>query len=131
VDAYGVDAAEWQRDALGPGNRVGGDVTSVSLSSTYGRQDPVREVGPLYYANQWSLADDELVQRLHVNYLVVDRRLGAQLPQSDAYFENDPLAGRITQPLTPMQITKFDNLIDVDRLYDNGTVRIYRMGVGR
>ena len=73
----------------------------------------------------------QLVQRLHVHYLVVDRRLGTQLPQNDAYFENDPLAGRITEPLTSMQITKFDNLIDVDRLYDNGTVRIYRMGVAR
>jgi hypothetical protein len=131
VDAYGVDAARWQRDALGPDNRVGGDVTSVSLSSTYGRQDPVREVGPLYYADQWTLADDELVETLHVDYLVVDRRLGTQLPQNDAYFENDPRAGRITQPLTATQLAKFDGLADVDRLYDNGTVRIYRMGGAR
>ncbi len=131
VDAYGVAAAEWQRDALGPGNRVGGDVTSVSLSSTYGRQDPVREVGPLYYADRWTLADDELVTSLDVDYLVVDRRLGTQLPQNDAYFENDPRAGRITQPLTVTQLGKFDALADVDRLYDNGTVRIYRMGGAR
>jgi hypothetical protein len=131
VDAYGVDAAMWQRDALGPDNRVGGDVTSVSLSSTYGRQDPVREVGPLYYAERWGLAEDALVQQVHVDYLVVDRRLGTQLPQSDAYFENDPRAGRITQPLSPTQLAKFDGLSEVDRLYDNGTVRIYRMGGAR
>lgn len=130
VDAYGVDAAEWERDTLGPGNRVGGDVTSVSLASTYGRQDPVREVGELYYADQWTLADDELVQRLHVDYLVVDRRLSTQLPQSEAYFENDPRAGQITEPLTAGQITKFDSLTEVDRLYDNGMVRIYRMRTG-
>jgi hypothetical protein len=127
VDAYGVDAAEWERDTLGPGNRVGGDVTSVSLASTYGRQDPVREVGELYYADQWTLADDALVEALPVDYLVVDRRLSTQLPQSEAYFENDPRAGQITSPLTAGQIAKFDSLTEVDRLYDNGMVRIYRM----
>ena len=131
VDAYGVEAARWQRAALGPGNRVGGDVTSVSLSSTYGRQDPVREVGPLYYANQWTLDSEDLVESLYLDYLVVDWRLSTQLPQSESYFENDPQAGRITQPLTPAQLGKFDALADVDRLYDNGTVRIYRMGNGR
>ncbi|MEV6491354.1 hypothetical protein AB0M20_22480 [Actinoplanes sp. NPDC051633] len=131
VDAYGVDAARWQRDVLGPGRRVGGDVTSVSLASTYGRQDPVREAGPLYYAEDWTLANDELVADLHLNFLVVDRRLSTQLPASDAYFENDPRAGRITTPLTTRQLTKFDSLTDVDRLYDNGTVRIYRMETDR
>ena len=128
VDAYGVDAAQWERTVLGPGNRVGGDVTSVSLASTYGRQDPVREVAPLFYSNAWSLADDDLVAELYLHYLVVDRRLSTQLPQSESYFENDPQAGRITAPLTTTQLAKFDQVADADRLYDNGTVRIYRVG---
>lgn len=128
VDAYGVDAANWQRTTLGPGNRVGGDVTSVSLASTYGRQDPVREVGALYYATRWTLADDDAVTALNLQYLVVDRRLSNQLPVSEAYFEDDPQAGRITRPLSAVQLGKFDALTDVDRLYDNGSVRIYRMG---
>ncbi|MDT4990796.1 MAG: hypothetical protein QOH97_688 [Actinoplanes sp.] len=128
VDAYGVSAADWERETLGTGNRVGGDVTSVSLASTYGRQDPVREVGSLYYANEWGLAQDTMVAELRLRYLVVDRRLGDSLPESDAYFENDPNAGTITSPLTATQLGKFDQLIDVDRLYDNGNVRIYRMG---
>ncbi|MFB9362114.1 hypothetical protein [Actinoplanes nipponensis] len=129
VDAYGVASADWQRQTLGPGNRVGGDATSVSLASTYGRQDPVREVGPLYYADTWGLDQDDLAQRLHVQYLVVDRRLSTQLPESGAYFESDPRSGQITSPLTVGQLGKFDTLAGVDRLYDNGTVRIYRTGV--
>jgi hypothetical protein len=130
VDAYGVEAARWQRRTLGLGNRVGGDVTAVSLASTYGRQDPVRETAPLFYATQWGLAEDDLVDSLDLDYLVVDQRLGTHLPQSDSYFENDPQAGRITHPLTAHQLGKFDSLIDVDRLYDNGTIRIYRMDIG-
>jgi hypothetical protein len=129
VDAYGVASADWQRTTLGPGNRVGGDATSVSLASTYGRQDPVREVGSLYYADVWGLEQDDLVQRVHVQYLVVDRRLSTQLPESGAYFESDPRSGQITSPLTAGQLGKFDTLAGMDRLYDNGTVRIYRTGV--
>lgn len=128
VDVYGVDAADWERRSLGPRNRIGGDVTSVSLASTYGRQDPVREVGPLYYADDWGLAEDQFVSDLAIQYLVVDKRLSEQLPEGEAYFENDPNAGSITRPLTTTQIAKFDSLTGVDRLYDNGTVRVYRMG---
>jgi hypothetical protein len=128
VDAYGVDAAHWESRALGPGNRIGGDVTSVSLASTYGRQDPVREVGELFYAPDWGLADDDLVQELQLQYLVVDWRLGSHLPVSDSYFENDPHAGRITRPLSATQLGKFDTLTGADRLYDNGVVRIYHLG---
>jgi hypothetical protein len=127
VDAYGVDAALWEDSTLGPGNRVGGDLTSINLASTYGRQNPVREVGPLFYSNVWGLADDQLVQDLGLQYLVVDKRLGQQLPESGAYFEADPQAGNITHPLTSQQIDKFDTITDVDRLYDNGNIRIYRM----
>jgi hypothetical protein len=126
VDAYGVDAANWERVTLGPGNRVGGDLTAVSLASTYGRQNPVREVGRLYYDSGWSLTDDNLVASLGLQYLVVDRRLSTHLPVSGGYFQNDPMAGRITKPLSATQIGKFDSLADVDRLYDNGTVRVYR-----
>jgi hypothetical protein len=128
VDAYGVAAADWQRITLGRNNRVGGDATSVSLASTYGRQDPVREVGALYYADIWGLEQDDLMHRLHVQYLVVDRRLSSRLPESGAYFERDPRSGQITSPLTAGQLAKFDALADFDRLYDNGTVRIYRTG---
>lgn len=127
VDAYGVDAADWEKNVLGPGNRVGGDITAVSLASTYGRQDPVREVGSLFYATSWGLAQDNMVNSLALQYLVVDKRMGDQLPESDAYFEDDPEAGNLTSPLSRTQLGKFDTLADVDRLYDNGNVRIYRM----
>ena len=43
------------------------------MASTYGRQDPVREVGALYYADKWVPADDQLVASLQLQYLVVDQ----------------------------------------------------------
>jgi hypothetical protein len=128
VDSYGLTAADWERDTLGPDNRVGGDMTASGLASTYGRQDPVREVGQLFYDTSWSQADTDIVNDLAIRYLVVDKRISQLLPENEAYFENDPQAGRITHPLTATQIGKFDSLTQVDRLYDNGELRIYRMG---
>jgi hypothetical protein len=128
VDAFGVDAARWQEENLAREARVGGDITAVALSSTYGRIDPVREVGELFYANSWTPAEDEVVRQLAIDYLVVDRRLGDLLPMDDAYFQEDPMAGLITEPLSDTQLGKFDLVGTISRLYDNGTVRIYQMG---
>ncbi|MEV6843061.1 hypothetical protein [Actinoplanes sp. NPDC051411] len=128
VDRYGLDAADWERDMLGPGQRTGGDLTAIALASTYGRQDPVRGVGKLFYDEQWSDTDEDLVNTLALNYLVVDTRLGEQLPANSQYFDNDPDAGRITEPLTARQLGKFDDLPQWSRLYDNGKIRIYRVG---
>ncbi len=128
VDAHGIAATDWTRTTLGPDNRVGGDITTIFLASTYGRQDPVREVAPLFYSERWGLADEELVEQLGLEYLVVDQRLGAQRPAESSYFEYDPDAATRMNPIPAARLSKFDSVIDVDRLYDNGTIRIYRMG---
>ncbi|GAA4937451.1 hypothetical protein [Actinoplanes utahensis] len=128
VDAYGVDAARWQDRHLPRESRVGGDITAVALSSTYGRIDPVREVGDLYWATSWGDAEEETARQLALDYLVVDRRLGELLPMDGAYFQGDPMAGRITEPLSDAQLGKFDTTGSISRLYDNGNVRIYRLG---
>jgi hypothetical protein len=129
VDEPGIAATDWTRTALGPGHRVTGDVSAVFLAATYGRQDPVRESAALFYADRWGLDQDDLARLLDIDYLVVDRRLSTQLPALHAYFEHDPQAGRHTRPLTAAQLAKFDDVSDIDRLYDNGDIRIYRMGV--
>jgi hypothetical protein len=128
VDAYGTGAAAWEYQMLGPDQRTGGDLTAIALASTYGRQDPVRGIASLFYDDQWSDADQDLIGDLALSYLVVDKRLGEQLPADNQYFDNDPRAGRITAPLTAQQLDKFDALPQWSRLYDNGEIRIYRVG---
>ncbi|BEL02734.1 hypothetical protein Q0Z83_009250 [Actinoplanes sichuanensis] len=127
VDAYGVDAAHWQARNLPHSSRVGGDLTAVALSSTYGRIDPVREVGPLYWASWWTEGEEQFARQLALGYLVVDRRLSDRIPADNAYFQDDPMAGRITTPLSESQLGKFDLIPEMSRIYDNGTVRIYRL----
>lgn len=126
VDDSGVAAAEWL--AQDPGHRLGGDITGVALGSTYGRQDPVREAAPLYEGPVWTPQDRQLAADLAIDYLWVDRRMATQVPASGAYFENDPQAGRWTSPIPAADLAKFDRIETVDRVYDNGNVRIYEMG---
>jgi hypothetical protein len=128
VDASGLAATDWARTTLGPGHRFGGDITAVALTSTYGRQDPVRESAPLFVGERWGLADEDLTAEIGLEYLWVDRRLAEQVPASGAYFERDPRAGRYTEPLPSGVVTKFDTAFDLERVYDNGDIRIYRMG---
>ena len=126
VDDSGVAAAQWL--AREPGRRLGGDITGVALGSTYGRQDPVREAAPLYEGPIWTAADLELMQNLAIERLWVDRRIATQTPASGAYFENDPKAGRYTAPLPAAALSKFDSVPILNRVYDNGNVRIYELG---
>jgi hypothetical protein len=126
VDEPGVAAARWL--AQEPGHRLGGDITGVALGSTYGRQDPVREAAPLYEGATWTAQDRQLAADLAIDYLWVDRRMATQVPASGAYFENDPNAGRWTAPIPAADLAKFDRIQTIDRVYDNGDVRIYRMG---
>jgi hypothetical protein len=57
----------------------------------------------------------------------VDDRLSRQLPASGAYFLVDPQAGRHTHPIPAGNLTKFDTVSRVNRVFDNGHIRIYDM----
>jgi hypothetical protein len=126
VDDSGVAAARWL--ARDPGHRLAGDITANALASTYGRQDPVREAADLFIGPVWTAQDQRLAADLAIDYLWVDRRMATQVPASGGYFENDPNAGRWTAPIGAADLAKFDAVETVDRVYDNGNVRIYRMG---
>jgi hypothetical protein len=127
VDAQGVTAAVWTRDWLGPDHRVAADLTGATLVSTYGKQDPVGEASQLYYDGTWNLDDELLLQSLGVDYLWIDTRISQQLPVSGAYFPVDPRNGQHSTPIPPENLSKFDDVAGINRVYDNGYVHIYDM----
>jgi hypothetical protein len=128
VDPQGVAAAGWMRTYLGPGGRVGCDSIGCSLASTYGGQDPVGYASALFTDPTWTFNDEESLQELATTYLWVDIRLSEQLPVTGGYFASDPQAGKYKAPIPRQALTKFDDLPETDRMYDNGNVRIYNMG---
>jgi hypothetical protein len=127
IDQEGVAGAVWAGDWLGPDHRVAADLTGATLVSTYGRQDPVGEASQLYYDGTWNLDDELLLQSLGVDYLWIDTRISQQLPVSGAYFPVDPRNGQHSTPIPPENLSKFDQVAGINRLYDNGDVLIYDM----
>jgi hypothetical protein len=127
VDQEGVAAAVWTGDWLGPDHRVAADLTGATLVSTYGKQDPVGEASQLYYDDTWNLDDELLLQSLGVDYLWIDTRISRQLPISGAYFPVDPKNGQHSTPIPAANLSKFDEVAGINRVYDNGDVHIYDM----
>jgi hypothetical protein len=128
IDGQGVAAGYYARN-LDAGRRIGCDNSGCVLASSYGGLDPVGYVSKLYTDTTWSLADEQLTKQDVVELLWVDMRMSEQVPVADgAYFPFDPNVGRYTRPIPTAALTKFDGLPGVDRLYDNGNIRIYYMG---
>lgn len=127
VDPLGVAAAVWTHNELGAGNRFAADANGYTLVSTYGGQDPVGEAAALYDDAQWGLSDELVLQKYAVGFLWVDARIATQAPASGTLFPVDPRTGQRTTPLPAERLSKLDLLTGADRIYDNGTIRLYDM----
>jgi hypothetical protein len=120
-----VASADWALAVLGPGNRFATDEGDVPVLGGYGDQTMVGEDGDLYTAPAVTPAAAELVQAQSIGYVLVDRRLSEMLPASGQYFPVDLNAGRYTRPLPLTDLTKFNRVAGVSRIYDSGDIVVY------
>ncbi len=125
-----IAAARWTLEALGPGNRFAADGGNSPVLGAYGDQDPILDVGFLYLSPTYSLSDLEQVQAQEIRYILVDQRLSQSLPASGQYFPIDPNAGRYRHPIPLPDLTKFNNVPGVARIYDDGNIVIYDLSGG-
>jgi hypothetical protein len=125
IEEQGKAAARWTASHLGPANRIGADTTNLTLQSTYGGQDAVGGVAPLYYSSGFASTDISLVAETSLRYLLVDLRLSRFLPISGSYFAADPLANRHTTPIPLEALQKFDGITGIRRMYDGGSIVVY------
>jgi len=134
VDTDNLTSARWIGGHLPPGGRVLTDRVNGLLVDVYGRQHPINNL-----ADDVDMAalskllllgprpDDATVAKAnHVDFLVADRRLSSSLPHVGVYIENGEVGspGRTTPPPAAALI-KFDDAPGAERVYDNGTIRIY------
>ncbi len=125
VNPISVSAATWTGDWLGTDYRFAADTDGLTLLSTYGREDPVNTASRLYYDKEWGLADQNLQDSQSIDFVWVDLRLSHELPISGQYFPVDPQSGKHTTPIPVANLQKFDGIIGVSRVYDNGTIIMY------
>jgi hypothetical protein len=127
MDRHTVEAAQWADRALPPGTRIGSDFGNVAAFGTIGNQFPVRAAYPEVFTDPSSEVAARRVQENELQLLVVDSRLTQQLPPPDrgTWFNGDPHAGTYTRPLLPSTLAAFDQIPGIERVFDDGTIRIY------
>jgi hypothetical protein len=131
VEAQGINAARWTREQLGENHIFAADRINRLLTSVYGRQ---RLITSLYDGVDVSsmfllpeLGEEQLtfIDRLGIEYAVVDTRLASRLPFVGHYYEMQEMPGGHTQPASLTALEKFDGMTHVNRIYDSGDIAIY------
>jgi hypothetical protein len=126
VEEQGIAAATWAADVLGPHRRIATDFTNGTLMGSYGHQDPVRGVYPIYFARSVDEGERRLLIDYGVEFVLVDMRLCGGLPRIGYYVvATEPDAYRHERPLPCDRLAKFDHDPGFTRRYDGGSIRIY------
>lgn len=118
-----IATADWTLAALGPGNRFAADIGIYPLLAGYGYQNPLQNVGYLYTSARYTPSIARAVRAQAVQYALVDQRLSQSLPASGTYFPGDGYSG--SQPIPIADLTKFNRVAGVARIYDSGDIVVY------
>ncbi len=132
VEVQGIEASKWVGNNLPINSRVSSDRINTLLLAVYGEQRPITHLSDsTYLASVFAapvVGNDELelMQRVDVEYLVVDKRLSTSLPLVGVYFEGgEPNGNNYKVPMPLEALEKFASLADVSRVFDDGNIRIY------
>jgi hypothetical protein len=125
-----IATAQWTLSALGPGQRFAADIGIYPALIGYGDQNPLQNVGFLYFGPRYTPAIARAARAQAVQYILVDQRLSQSLPASGSYFPGDnPRVSGDTMtgngPIPLRDLTKFNHVGGVSRIYDNGDIVIY------
>ena len=122
-----IASAQWAEARLGPGNRFATDEGDFAVLGSYGNQNPVSNIAFLYTSPTLTGSDIHQAAQQQIRFIAVDRRLSEALPASGSYFPGKNSA-QYTHPLPLADLTKFNHIPDVARIYDSGDIVIYHLG---
>ncbi|MFC7527398.1 DUF6541 family protein [Actinoplanes sp. GCM10030250] len=132
-------AARWLRETQGRETRLVADRYSGLIFGSYGEQEPTTGSATfpayeLYLTQPGRPAPAALLNQLRewrFEFLVVDRRMAEQVPDIKIYFEtNEPIPHDGRPAFSRAQLTKFDALPWLIKMYDGPHIAIYRFDFG-
>ncbi len=125
VDPEEIAVANWTLANLGPGNRIAADAGIYPVLIGYGGQNPLQQVDGLYDTPTWLGQAVSTANSLEVQFVETDTRLTQSLPPAGTYFPGDTTFATKTIPLA--NLTKYNNVTGVARIYSDGTITIYNL----
>jgi hypothetical protein len=132
IDAESIAAAVWARNTLGEDRRIAADRVNRLLLGAYGVQHVVFrssegvDTWPLFLSPGIGQNEVARLQRLGLEYLLIDRRLAQSLPLFGFYYEEGEIASeRHTTAIPAAFLAKWDADPAVDRIFDSGDLQIY------
>lgn len=123
VDPEEVAIGYWSLQELGPGNRMAADNGIYPVLIGYGGQNPLQEISQLYSTPTWTPTAIGQATALQVQYVETDMRLTKSLPPAGTYFPGDTTFA--TKTIPPANLTKYDNIQGVSRVFSDGTITLY------
>jgi hypothetical protein len=135
VDSYGRSAADWAATYLGPRNNMAADRVQSVLMGSFGQQTMIYggsnglNTSPIFLAPQLKNSDFRNITINEIRYLVIDERITQGPPLFGYYFENwEQQVAPSRVPVDPAMLDKFNHIPGVNRIFDNGNIRIYDIG---
>jgi hypothetical protein len=135
IEPEGIQAAVWAGSDLGANNRVATDRINQILMGTYGNQRVVTSIedrvdlSSVFLTSTFGDQQLALLRSADVRYLVVDLRLTHNLPLEGYYYEQDEIgAFHHTTPIDQKALSKFNDVPQINRVFDSGDIVIYDVG---
>jgi hypothetical protein len=132
IDAESIGAATWARRELGTDRRFAADRVNRLLLGSYGVQQVLFhgsagiESWQLFVTPGIGQNEQARLERLGLEYLLIDRRLSQALPLFEFYYEEGEIAHqKHTTPISAAVLGKWDGDPAVDRIFDSGHLQIY------
>jgi hypothetical protein len=131
IEPMGVETALWTKEWLGPRSHFVADRVNQLLLSGFGGQLVSTTLGQGYDAavvlvsEHFSRADDEVLRKLGLDYLLVDLRLSSGLPVVGSYFDGGLADKMLVTPPKPAAMLKFNSVPGASRIFDNGYAVIF------
>jgi hypothetical protein len=130
IDRLGTSRAQWAATYLRPGSRYFSDLTGLTLLSTIGQLDPVDDPGTLYYTPTVTPENVAHIKAHSAIYVDVDLRMARYAPINGKFFPQDVMSAKSRSPIPIENLTKFDDINGLSRIYDSGQVRTYDLRGG-
>ncbi|GLV59236.1 hypothetical protein KDH_60630 [Dictyobacter sp. S3.2.2.5] len=135
IDMEGIQDAAWTRTYLGPDNRVATDRTNQILEGTYGHQRIVDsiydrvDISPIFFSPQMGPDEVGIIRAAKIHFLVVDMRMSKARPLLGFYIDESEVdAYQHTSPVDPHNLTKFNTVSQLNKVFDSGNIVIYDTG---